>query len=250
MNDIRLSVILGNYNYGKYIGETLASIVSQSWKPFEVIICDDASTDDSLEIIRRFTDKYSFMRLIQNETNLGTGTTYRRLTDAASGDYLYATGTDDKVMPSFFKKSIDILRQYPQAGVCSCLSFIIGNSGEKKGIITVPMISLKKSRYFPPEEVRRLLLRQGNWISGCSTIVRRDYLNSCGGYRAELYCSQDSFVYQALALKYGACFIPEPYQICLLNNYVVHQSPFSSGPPYPSSIFDRVFMRMTVSFQE
>ena len=214
MESLRLSVIMGNYNHGRYIKEALDSIAEQSWKPFEVIICDDASTDDSLEIIRKFTNKYSFMRLIRNETNLGTAATYRRLTDAASGDYLYATGADDKFMPDFFKKSINILAQYPQAGISSGLSYIIDGNGKKIGFITVPLVSFKKPCFLSPYKVRDIFTKQGCWISGYSSIVRLDYFRLCGGYRPNLHSFTDNFVYQVLALKFGACFIPEPITCC------------------------------------
>lgn len=212
---------MGNYNHGQYIKEALTAIVEQSWTPFEFIICDDASTDDSLEIIREFADKYPFIRFVRNQTNLGIAATFGRLMDLVSGDYLYPASADDKLLPDFFKKSMNILVRYPQAGISSGLSFIIDGKGKKTGLITIPMVSYRKACFFSPKEVREIFLKQGCWISGYSSVVKLDYLRLCGGYRPNLYSFQDNFVYQVLALKFGACFIPEPitYYRKLIGSY-------------------------------
>lgn len=214
MDPLRLSVVMANYNHGQYIKEALTAIVEQSWRPFEVIICDDASTDDSLEIIREFADRYPFVRFVKNQTNLGVAASFNRLVDLVSGDYLFAASADDKILPDFFKKSMNLLAQYPQAGISSGFSFIIDGKGKKTGFITMPVVSFSKACFLSPEKVRQIFLKQGNWISGYSAVVRLDYLRLSGGYRPELYSFQDNFVYQVLALKFGACFIPEPIMYC------------------------------------
>ncbi len=121
----RLSVIMPNYNHGSYITEALEAVVRQSFTPFEFIICDDGSTDNSVEIIQEFADRYPFIRFVKNEKNLGALTTSGRLFELAKGDYIYPAAADDKILPGFFEKSMRLLVEYPQAAICSTLSFII-----------------------------------------------------------------------------------------------------------------------------
>jgi len=209
MGSLKLSVLMSNYNHAQYIAETLNAIVSQSFKPFEVLVCDDGSTDNSVEIIQHFVDKYPFVHLIRNDINLGIFASFNKLIALAAGDYLYSASADDKILPGFFEKSMSLLFQYPQAGLCSALSFVTDKHGGNKKIFLTPIVSATPS-FFPPDKVKKIFLRDGCWVFGVTTIMRLDYFREAGGYRPELYSFCDSFVYYILALKYGACFIPEP----------------------------------------
>ena len=68
---MKLSVIIPNYNHGHFINEQIESIVNQTYKCHEIIIIDDKSTDNSVEIINKIIDKYPFIKLIQNKKNIG-----------------------------------------------------------------------------------------------------------------------------------------------------------------------------------
>jgi glycosyltransferase involved in cell wall biosynthesis len=201
MQPLKLSVMMPNYNHGRYIADALDAIVNQSFQPFEVIVCDDGSTDDSVQIIRRFAERYPFVRLIRNDTNLGVFPTLDKLLASVSGDYLYSAAADDKILPGFFEKSMKLLMQYPQAGICSTLSFIINEEGKRKGWVLNPVISTK-SCFFSPDRVRDIFLKQGSWTFGITSIMRFDYISANGGYRPELYAFSDGFLNEMMALKY------------------------------------------------
>ena len=72
---MNVSIIVTSYNYEKYIGKTLQSIVNQTYKNYEVIIVDDGSCDNSVEIIRQFTEKYSNFHLYFHEGHKNKGLT-------------------------------------------------------------------------------------------------------------------------------------------------------------------------------
>jgi glycosyltransferase involved in cell wall biosynthesis len=198
-----------NHNHGQYIAEALDAIVNQSFKPFEVIVCDDGSTDNSVEIIQRFVDRYKFVRLIRNDSNAGIFSTLNNLVSLASGDYLYGAAADDRILPGFFEKSMAILRQNPQAGLSSALSLFTDKGGVARGIIQVPLVS-RRSCFIAPDQVRELFITKGCWTLGITTIMKLACFKEEGGYRKELNSFCDGFIGQVVALKYGACFIPEP----------------------------------------
>jgi len=209
MGSFKLSVLMSNYNHAHYIAEALNAIVSQSFKPFEVLVCDDGSTDNSVDIIQRFVDKYPFVHLIKNDRNVGIFASFDRLTAMAAGDYLYCASADDKVLPGFFEKSMKLLQQYPKAGLCSALAISMDENGRNGGVFKTPIVS-GKPRFFSSGQVQKIFFRQGCWVFGITTILKLDYFRENGGYRPELYSFCDSFIYHVLAFKYGACFIPEP----------------------------------------
>ena len=146
-----LSVVISNYNHAHYLPESLQAILSQSYRPLEVIVIDDASTDNSVDVIESFARKDPIVHLYRNEQNRGVFFSANRGLNLAAGEYIYWAAADDRVCPGFFEKSMDILAQYPQAGLCSSLFKLIGENGEDKGWVRSPVIS--QTRVFSAEEV-------------------------------------------------------------------------------------------------
>jgi len=99
---MEISVIVTNYNYGRFVGRCLRSILNQTIesKFFEVIVVDDSSTDDSWEILKSFGER---IRLLKNETNLGLAATSNRGIANAQGRYVVRIDSDDYVHPDFLK---------------------------------------------------------------------------------------------------------------------------------------------------
>lgn len=208
-----LSVIMPNYNHAQYISEALNAILAQSYTPLEIIIIDDASTDNSFEILEDYASKYSLIRLLRNEHNLGVVHNIIRLNELVKGDYLYVAAADDKILPGFFEKSMNLLTQYPQAGLCSTCTLYIDEGGRNRGILHMPVFS-NKGCFIPPDKALSMLHRYGSWIQGNTTILRRRALIDSGGFIPELQAGSDSFAYQVIAVKSGVCFIPEVLAAC------------------------------------
>jgi glycosyltransferase involved in cell wall biosynthesis len=99
---MQISVVIANYNYGKYLGRCVRSILSQSIdrKIYEVVIVDDASTDDSLAIINTFSTE---VRVIQNQANMGLAYTANMGITSAKGRYVVRLDSDDYVHADFLR---------------------------------------------------------------------------------------------------------------------------------------------------
>lgn len=204
-----LSVLMPNYNHSKYIGEALKAILSQSYRPDEIIIIDDASTDNSVEIIHEYVEQNPIVSLIVNEKNIGVVHNLNKLLELAKGDYVYFAAADDKILPGFFERSMNLLLEYPQAGLCSTLSLIINEEGINRGLHPY-VVASKKEAFITTEKAYSILNKAGTWLVGNTTIYRKKALIDCGGFIPELHSFSDAFIQQVIALKYGACFIPEP----------------------------------------
>src|SRR3954469_22110395 len=116
-----LSVVVPNYNHAKYLPTCLTAILGQSVQPFEILVLDDASTDNSLEVIRRFAAEHSLIRLIQNETNLGVMPNLNKGVELSRGEYVYIASADDEVVPGLFEKSLRLLVEHPEAAYCCAM---------------------------------------------------------------------------------------------------------------------------------
>ena len=202
-----LSVIIPNYNHSSYLPDILNSILDQSYKPLEIIVIDDGSTDNSIEVLESFAKKNKQIRLYQNDQNKGVIFTANRGLELTKGEYVCFIASDDEVMPCFFEKSISLLKIHPKAGLCSAKLKTIDENGKIICVVPVKSISDKEC-FMPPNETLKLLIRHGAWMAGPTVIYRRDACLEAGGLIPELYGFCDVFLDMVIALKHGACFIP------------------------------------------
>lgn len=198
-----------SYNHGRFIKDALMAILNQSYPPIEIIIIDDCSTDNSIEIIKEFQKTSPIIKLIKNEKNRGVLYSETLGCRLAVGDYFHGAAADDIILQDFYKKSIEMFIKYPQAGVCSSLSLLIDENGKDKGLFPTSIPS-DYPTYFSPDEVRKKLDRYGGWFIGNTAIYNRKLSFEVGFLNPELKHFADGFLMHALSVKYGACYIPEP----------------------------------------
>jgi glycosyltransferase involved in cell wall biosynthesis len=198
-----------NYNHARFLPHSLGSVLSQSYRPKEIILIDDGSTDDSVEVIERFAEECPLIRFHQNERNKGILHNLALLMELATGDFVLALACDDMILPGCLEKSMAVLERYPQAGLCSSLCRDIGETGEDLGPAPGATIAARAPVYLSPEASSALLQRAGHWIYSNTSILRRQAVVEIGGFRPELFAFCDGFASLLLALKHGACFIPE-----------------------------------------
>ena len=104
MSSPSLSVIISNYNNAEFLPQFLQSVVDQSIQPKEIILIDDASTDNSVEILEEFARKHSIVKFIRNQTNQKPIICYYKIgLEAATGDFIIGLGVDDIYFPDFSK---------------------------------------------------------------------------------------------------------------------------------------------------
>jgi len=94
----RVSVILPNFNHGKFIRDSIFSILNQSVQPLEIIVIDDASTDKSVSIVEKLTEEFSTVRLIRNKKNKGVIHGMNLGTMEAEGDIILYRAADDHLL--------------------------------------------------------------------------------------------------------------------------------------------------------
>jgi glycosyltransferase involved in cell wall biosynthesis len=91
------SVCIPNFNYSNYIRETIASVLAQDESSLEIVVADNASTDDSCAVVNSFDDKR--IRLIRNAVNVGFAANIDRATETAMGTYMLVLSSDDIMRP-------------------------------------------------------------------------------------------------------------------------------------------------------
>lgn len=219
-----LSVIMPNYNLARYIGEALQSVLEQSFKPKEIIVVDDASTDNSVEIIEQFARRDPIISLVCNERNQGGIASVNQALQMASGDYVCFVSSDDRALPGLFEKSMLLLAEYPQA--VSCCSDCVFFNTDINLLRTLRFHLSDKPRYFTPKQFFHIVMKRFYTpISPHTCITKRAALLEAGGFLPELRWACDLFANTVIGFRYGICYIPEPLAAVRLR----HESYSSRG---------------------
>jgi len=168
MTTPEISFIVPCYNYGRYLPDCLDSIFSQEGEfDFEVIVIDDASTDDTLEVLGAYTD--SRIRLIRHEKNVGHVGTINEGLRATRGAYVARIDPDDRYRPRFLLSTVEKLRMHPEVGMVYGDVAIIDDRGE---ITAERSDDVHRRRDHKGNELVRLMER--NFICAPSVIARRE----------------------------------------------------------------------------
>ncbi|SEM57564.1 Glycosyltransferase involved in cell wall bisynthesis [Chryseobacterium taichungense] len=108
---MKFSILIANYNNGKYFKDCFQSLLSQNYQNWEAIILDDASTDNSVEVIKKMVENDERFRIYHNETNSGVGVTKSRLIELAEGEICGFVDPDDAILPTAISSSIKIYQK-------------------------------------------------------------------------------------------------------------------------------------------
>lgn len=116
MNIPLVSVLMAAYNSEKYIGEAIESVLASSFTDFELIVCDDRSTDATPDIAKSFEAKDKRVKVYINETNLGDYPNRNRAASYAKGIYLKYLDHDDIIYPWGLSVMVNCMEKYKEAG--------------------------------------------------------------------------------------------------------------------------------------
>lgn len=121
-----VSVILPNYNHGKYLQQRIESILSQTVQNFELIILDDCSTDNSVEIIKQYESNQKVSKIILNSKNTGSPfKQWKKGIENAKGEYIWIAESDDWCEPTFLEHLLTPLTRDPNIVISYCQSYCV-----------------------------------------------------------------------------------------------------------------------------
>ncbi len=218
-----VSFVIASYNYARYVGQTIKSLLAQNYDALEIIVIDDCSPDNSREVLQRFSDEPR-VRLVFHDTNLGNIRTYNEGLRMARGDFIGIVGSDDYALRAdAVARQVAIFEQHPTVGfVYSAHTYVDENS--------------KPFRVFQPwsddyvrdglVEFRDLAFR--NYVPHTGTLVRRRCHDELGLYDLNLPHAADWELWLRLAGRYDVGYVAEPlyaYRIHGGNMSVARHSP-------------------------
>lgn len=215
----KVSVIIPCYNYGRFLAEAVDSVLRQIRLPDEILISDDASTDDTRDIAQFFAGQYpDLIRVNTNESNLGIVKHFNRAISLTSGDYVMFLGADNRLRSDYLSKTCEALDLHPEAAIAYTdfalfgprarivhESFLRSNSGS---VIENELFLVR----FPDfdEAAKARLLRGDNFIHG-SSLYRRSAFEQAGGYQDRTDRAEDHALFtRMISAGWSARRVAEP----------------------------------------
>lgn len=204
-NSPKVSVGMPVYNGEEHISHALDSILGQTFGDFELIICDNASTDATWEICRDYEKRDRRILCLRNSVNLGAAPNYNRVFAASSGRYFKWAAHDDVLCPDFFEKCVAALDAAPDAALCRSRVEYIDEKGKSLGVYDSPLKGSDSSS--PSRRFAALVLNEhpSNDFFG---LIRRKFLE--GSLLHGSYHGADRALLAELALCGRLIQIREP----------------------------------------
>ncbi len=171
-----LSVAMCTYNGAQYLQEQLDSIAAQTRLPNEVVVCDDGSTDATLQILSKFQEKAPFsVRIYRNETNLGPTKNFEQAIGLCSGDIIALSDQDDVWMPHKLERLERTLENHPNAGYVFSDALVVDEKLRPLGYTMWNRLSFTTRQRRRFEQGRQLeVLLKHNVVTGTTMAFRAE----------------------------------------------------------------------------
>jgi glycosyltransferase involved in cell wall biosynthesis len=214
-----LSVVIPTRNYGHYLRACLDAMRSQSMLPDEILVVDDASSDETPTIVDEARRCDSRIRLLRLEHHVGLIAACEQGLTHTHGEYLYFGAADDVVTPELFAASVPMLTAHPDAGLCCSDPVYFDDDTGRRW--SQPLGWSSNPRYFSPGEIAHVI--DGRDIAGHTVVVRRSAFLEAGGWLESLKWHTDWFAWLAIAFRRGVCYVPRLLATCR-----AHQASYSA----------------------
>jgi len=185
---MKISIITPNYNYANYIGETIQSIINQKYDNFEYIVIDDGSTDNSVQVIQKYVEKYpTKIKLIRQE-NKGQTPAINVGMKIATGDIIGWINSDDTFCSGVFDIVNEQFGKYPKLDVLYADVNIIDNKGN----------FVFKKRHNKFRFIQSCFVGFTNIMTSNAVFWKKSTMEKSGIFCEELKCNMDGDFFSRL----------------------------------------------------
>lgn len=198
-----VTVICIAYNHAGFVQEALDSVITQSYKPIELLIVDDGSTDGTVEVIHQWMTDHAPCRFFPLSTTGGNCKAFNTAFRHATGTYIIDLSADDVLLPSRVQRGVALLESRPDVGVQFSDAELMDAEGRQLGLHSdrFPHHSIPQGKVF-----RDILSRY--FINSPTMMIRKSLLDTLGGYDETLaYEDFDFWVRSSPLTNYA--YIPE-----------------------------------------
>ena len=216
----RVSIGLPVYNGERYLATTLSDLLGQSYTDFELVVCDNASTDATADILAEAARQDSRLRVIRNERNLGALPNANKAFDESRGELYALAAYDDRHAPDFLEQLVAALDGAPEAGLAYGRCTLIDDDGQPLGFDRTRRVyvdanglvfdydaQLERPLPQTPSGRYRAVLRSNDVNAAIHGLYRRRVLEEVGPHRLH---GSDRLIVAHAALLYPTVFVSAP----------------------------------------
>jgi glycosyltransferase involved in cell wall biosynthesis len=175
-----VTALVPTYNGAAFIQRTLDSLAAQTWPRLEILIGDDRSTDDTLQVVHRFAHQHPGTRVVEREANLGWLRNSNDLMSRADGELMFFAFHDDVVAPTYVEQLVEALRRNDGA----VLAFSDMHVHELDGTVNLHAFDELEGLESPMQRGRVMVRRPGNWWVPNRGLFRSSAFRRVGGIHA------------------------------------------------------------------
>lgn len=230
-----VSIGMSSYNYARYINDALNSLLTQTYPFVELIIADDYSTDNSVEIIEAWVKENNIhCTFIKHEVNKGITKTLNELVTRSSGKYFVMFASDDIMLPERIERQVDILENAGEEyGMCYANPQYIDEDGNSLGCE-------EKSTIFTEGDALKFFIERQFGFAAPSVTIRKSVYDKIGLYNEDILIEDYNFFLRVVAC-YKLKYCPYP---CILYRKK-RESPIFNK--WSDNNFDRYFFDRIIS---
>jgi glycosyltransferase involved in cell wall biosynthesis len=200
-----MSIVVPNYNHGHLIGEALGAIAGQTAAPFEVIVVDDGSTDDSVARIRALAGDMP-LQLHRHPVNRGVVAAMNTGLGLVKGEFVLFSAADDRLAKKTVELAAATAAEFPATGIIFSDHAEMSADGTDTRVMPLDLPATR--HHFSSPDFIALMQRSFFGFHVSSVWFNVELLRSLGGFRPELRWHCDLFVTYAAAFDRGATYVP------------------------------------------
>jgi glycosyltransferase involved in cell wall biosynthesis len=222
---MKFSICIPNYNYEHYLGKTLDSVLNNSYRNYEILIADNASTDNSVGLVKQYQESNDNIHLRINPINVGFAGNLDVVGSMASGDRMIMLSSDDLMKKDTLAAYTSVVKAYPASIVCSSWDIIDSNgnitgyTGPDKRLwlerdLDAELSNLLGCRVYRVESnvlLNRCLSTMATPFNFCTTCYLKEWYVLVGGYGGGRLINPDKwFHWKLLSVAKEAIFVDKP----------------------------------------
>lgn len=228
-----VSICIPSYNQGLYVAKTIQSAIDQTYENIEIVIVDDASTDNSMEVINTFKDTERVV-IFGNSENAGNLGNHHRSFEYSKGDYVVFLHSDDMLMPDFIKKCVQVFEGYDVGMVATEIDLIDRDDN------TLGYIPFYDNSYIIPGIKQAKVFLMTNFLCPGQVLIKRSVFEKVGMFDIRFRTVADWDLWFKICLQSDIAYLNEKLSLRRIhdNNLYVY------GIKSMESMFDTYTLKL------
>ena len=222
-----VSIVVASYNHAEFLVQRMESLINQSYQNIEILVIEDCSPDNSLEVLRKY-EAHPKVKLIVREKNGGWVAVSNQGVDLSVGEFVLFANCDDDCEPRMIERLVDAMKVHPSAGIAFCRSLLVDQHGHVLGDdFTIRERSFRArcvtDTLLTQHEMSRFLLHSCVIPNLSAALIRKECFRTAGKLSPDYRVCSDWDLFFRIATRYDVAYIAQP-----LNKFRQHDTTIRS----------------------